>query len=115
RERADLLLRIADLREHFGGVLAEQGACAIDPRGRRGEPHRRPDLLHLPELGMRRLGEESARVQVGIVEHLIVRLEEAARNAGRLALLDPRGGPTARGGVRAERAEGATGLRAEAV
>src|SRR5205823_8720770 len=53
--------------------------------------------LHIAELRMGSLGKEPACREVGIVEDLIVGLDEAARDPGRLDLRDPGRGAIPRG------------------
>ena len=83
RQRADLLAGIADLRRTSAECSPSSGPARAIFAGvcesRIGEPI----CFTRSQPSVRRLGEEAARFQVRVVEHLVVGLEQPAGHAGR--------------------------------
>src|SRR5439155_1023546 len=94
----DLAFAVAQLGEHLGGVLAQLRRRSRDSRRRAREPDRLVDDADLAELRALRAhrGAEMPHLRVG--EHLVDRVDRAARHFGRDHHLDPLGG-----GARGER------------
>ena len=93
-QRVDFLLAIAERLHGLAGMLAEPGRRPADggqfARGLDGQAER----FHAPDDRMVVLDDHLARLDVRVVEDLLVAVDRAARNPRRVELLDPvRGRP----------------------
>ena len=85
----DLVLAEAELGQHFLGLLAEFRR----PRGhlawRARQRHRLADELDVAVLVVRHVLGDAEMLDLGVVEHLVDRIDRAAGHAGLVQFLDP--------------------------
>src|SRR5215213_11658556 len=85
----DLVLAESELRQHFLGLLAEFRRARGHGARRARQRHRLADELDVAVLVVRHVLGDAEVLDLGVVEHLVDRIDRAAGHAGLVQFPDP--------------------------